>query len=222
MPVTNRMKEYDPDVPVDRITVSLDADLARRIRLQAELEGRTVSAWISDAAAAALGRQGLAAVIADYEAEFGAFTDEEMQAAKEVARMVSALVIDAGSPHRPRTGRPRRCGADCVGPRSVTGATVVVPAGVSPRSGGTVPGRCGSCGRCADGRDARSTELVARLAGALCAPGRARRCDRRQRSPWWLPPFRLGPSPWPRRTASDIARPARAHLGADHVGSDLA
>ena len=78
-----RMKEYDPGVAVDRITVSLDADLARRIRLQAELEGRTVSAWLSDAAAAELGRQGLAAVIADYEAEFGAFTDEEMQAAKE-------------------------------------------------------------------------------------------------------------------------------------------
>ena len=68
---------------VDRITVSLDADLARQIRLQAKLEGRTVSARIADAAAAALGRQGLAAVIADYEAEFAAFADEEMQAAKE-------------------------------------------------------------------------------------------------------------------------------------------
>lgn len=83
MPVTGRMKEYDPGVAVDRITVSLDAGLARQIRLQVQLEGRTVSAWIADAAVAALGRQGMAAVIADYEAEFGAFTDKEMQAAKE-------------------------------------------------------------------------------------------------------------------------------------------
>jgi hypothetical protein len=76
------MKKYDRDVPVDRITVSLDADLAGDVRLQAELEGRTVSAWIAHAARASLGRRGLAAAIADYEAEFGAFTEEEMVASK--------------------------------------------------------------------------------------------------------------------------------------------
>ena len=67
--------------PAAKLTITVDADVHRGIVAAAEDEGLSVSAWVTDAARHALKiREGLAAV-AEWEAENGPFTDEEMSAA---------------------------------------------------------------------------------------------------------------------------------------------
>jgi predicted transcriptional regulator len=65
------------DMTVEKLSISLDSRLVRDVRQEAEASGRSVSAVI----AAALERQSTLAnarkAIAAYEAEFGAFTEEE-------------------------------------------------------------------------------------------------------------------------------------------------
>lgn len=66
-----------------RLTVTVDADLARdAAEAVAQGESPSVSAWVNQAMAGqAQTRQKLAALaeaVAAYEAEFGAFTDEEL------------------------------------------------------------------------------------------------------------------------------------------------
>ena len=68
-------------VTVRKLSVALDAGVAEAAARAAEVEGLSLSAWLNRAAEKALKiSEGLAAV-AEYEAEFGAFTDEEMAAA---------------------------------------------------------------------------------------------------------------------------------------------
>jgi Arc/MetJ-type ribon-helix-helix transcriptional regulator len=68
----------------ERITVSIDPNLiaAAAAAVQAG-KAESVSAWVNDAMAAKAAEDrrlnALAELIADYEAEFGAFTDEEME-----------------------------------------------------------------------------------------------------------------------------------------------
>lgn len=64
-----------------RLTVTLPADLLDEIRARADRGN--VSSWIAQAAAERLARERLAAVIADYEAETGAITDEDIAAARD-------------------------------------------------------------------------------------------------------------------------------------------
>ncbi len=69
-------------VAVERITVSLDAELAAAIRDAAEADEQSVSAWLADAARRQLASRGLRDVIADWEVEHGAFTPDELAAAR--------------------------------------------------------------------------------------------------------------------------------------------
>lgn len=66
---------------VERMTVSLDAELAAAVRAAAESDGHNVSAWLADAARRRLALQGLGDIVADWEAEHGAFTEAELEAA---------------------------------------------------------------------------------------------------------------------------------------------
>ena len=68
---------------VERMTVSLDAELAAAVREAAESDGHNVSAWLADAARRRLAARGLSDVVADWEAEHGAFTEAELEAATE-------------------------------------------------------------------------------------------------------------------------------------------
>lgn len=68
--------------PAVKLAVSVDADVHAKVLAAAEAEGTSVSAWITAAARRALlVRDGLAAV-AEWEAEQGALTQAELEAAR--------------------------------------------------------------------------------------------------------------------------------------------
>lgn len=78
---------------MSRLSISVPAEVERVIRAAAEEAGLPVSAWLARAAERAAAEQaavadGLAAV-AEFEAEYGALTDEERAQARQV-------LIDAG------------------------------------------------------------------------------------------------------------------------------
>lgn len=77
------MKKYDESMAVERLTISLDADLAEAIRVAAEADAENVSSWIADASRRRLSREGLRTVIKDWENEHGEITTEEMAAARK-------------------------------------------------------------------------------------------------------------------------------------------
>ncbi len=63
-----------------RLTVTLPGDLVDEVRARAGRGG--VSSWIAQAAAERLGRERLAAAIAEYEVDSGPITDEDIAAAR--------------------------------------------------------------------------------------------------------------------------------------------
>ncbi len=80
------MKMYDRAMVAERITISIDGQLAEALRDAAADDDMNVSAWASEAIEQKLNQRGLRAVIADWEAEHGAFTDEELAAARKRLR----------------------------------------------------------------------------------------------------------------------------------------
>lgn len=68
--------------PAVKLAVTVDADVHAKVVEAAEAEGTSVSAWLTAAARRALlVRDGLAAV-AEWEAEHGALTEAEVEAAR--------------------------------------------------------------------------------------------------------------------------------------------
>lgn len=68
--------------PAIKLAVTVDADVHSKVLDAAEAEGKSVSAWITDAARRALlVRDGLAAVT-EWETEHGALTPAELLAAR--------------------------------------------------------------------------------------------------------------------------------------------
>jgi hypothetical protein len=71
--------------PSPKLAITVDPDVHAQIIAAAAAEGVSVSAWMTAAARRALiMRDGLAAV-AEWEAEHGAFTREELEAARQRA-----------------------------------------------------------------------------------------------------------------------------------------
>lgn len=68
------------DREMPRLTVTLPGDLVEEVRARAGRGG--VSSWIAQAAAERLGRERLAAAIAEYEADAGPITDQDIAAAR--------------------------------------------------------------------------------------------------------------------------------------------
>lgn len=68
------------DRTMPRMTVTLPADLAEEVRARADRGN--VSSWIAQAIAERLARERLAGAVAEYEAESGAITDEDIAAAR--------------------------------------------------------------------------------------------------------------------------------------------
>ena len=66
---------------VDRLSVTLDAQLGAAVREAAERAGMSVSAWLSGAAADRLRAELLGRALDAWEAEEGGFTDAELAAA---------------------------------------------------------------------------------------------------------------------------------------------
>ena len=63
---------------VEKLAVSLEQDLARAVRAEAERQGSSLSGWLADAARWKLRASAAVAALADYELEHGAITDAEM------------------------------------------------------------------------------------------------------------------------------------------------
>jgi outer membrane protease len=77
------MKKYDFTMPVERLTVSLESELADAVRDAANAESLNVSAWIAQAAHRELSSRGLREVVAEWEAIHGSFTEKELAAARK-------------------------------------------------------------------------------------------------------------------------------------------
>jgi hypothetical protein len=76
------MKKYDHAMAVERLTVSIESELALAVREAAEADEQNVSAWLADAARRQLASRGLSDVVAAWEREHGAFSDAELLAAR--------------------------------------------------------------------------------------------------------------------------------------------
>ena len=76
------MTKYDHVMTVERLTVSIASELAVAVREAAEADEQNVSAWLADAARRQLATRGLRDVVASWEREHGAFSDEELAAAR--------------------------------------------------------------------------------------------------------------------------------------------
>lgn len=76
------MTKYDLHMTVERLTVSIESELAIAVREAAEADEQNVSAWLADAARRQLANRGLRDVVAAWEREHGAFSHEELAAAR--------------------------------------------------------------------------------------------------------------------------------------------
>jgi hypothetical protein len=76
------MTKYDPLMTVERLTISIESELATAVREAAEADEQNVSAWLADAARRQLANRGLRDAVAAWEREHGAFSDEELAAAR--------------------------------------------------------------------------------------------------------------------------------------------
>jgi metal-responsive CopG/Arc/MetJ family transcriptional regulator len=75
-------------VATRKLSITLPTELADDVERLARERGLAVSTWLAEAAREALRHQAALAAIADYEAEFGRFTDAELAAAQDrLARM---------------------------------------------------------------------------------------------------------------------------------------
>lgn len=77
-----------------KTAISIDAELLAEVKADAAQDGTSVSAWLSEAAAARLRHLGLRTYLDQYQAEFGAFTGEELAEAErelQAARRAGAL-----------------------------------------------------------------------------------------------------------------------------------
>jgi hypothetical protein len=76
------MTKHDPHITVERFTVSIESELALAVRKAAEADEQNVSAWLAGAARRQLAARGLRDVVAVWEREHGAFSEEELAAAR--------------------------------------------------------------------------------------------------------------------------------------------
>jgi hypothetical protein len=84
-----------------KLSITLPADLAEDVERMARERGLPLSAWLAEAAEEAKRHQVALSAIADFEAEFGSFTDIELAEAR--ARLAGADSVAA----KPRRGRSR-------------------------------------------------------------------------------------------------------------------
>ena len=68
--------------PAVKMAITVDAEVHAAVLRAAEAEGLSVSAWLTEAARKELRRLDGLAAIAEYEAEHGAFTDQELADAR--------------------------------------------------------------------------------------------------------------------------------------------
>ena len=77
---------------VDKMSVSFDPDLGDAVRSAAKRNGRGLSGWLADAAAARLRAEALADFLDDWETEHGQLTAEELARATAELGLPSAPI----------------------------------------------------------------------------------------------------------------------------------
>ena len=83
-----------------KLSITLPAELAEDVERLARDRGLPVSAWLAEAAVEARRHQAALTAIADYEAEFGSFTDAELFEAQASLARADAV---AATPRRRRS-----------------------------------------------------------------------------------------------------------------------
>ena len=68
---------------VERVTISLESELAEAVRQAAEDDAQNLSAWLADAARRRIATRGLRNVIAEWELEHGTFSSDELADARQ-------------------------------------------------------------------------------------------------------------------------------------------
>lgn len=71
-----------PGNPSPKLAITVDPEVHAGVKAAAEEEGVSVSAWMTDAARRALLRRNGLRAVAEWEAENGAFTPEELERAE--------------------------------------------------------------------------------------------------------------------------------------------
>ena len=74
---------------VDKMSISFDVRLGDDVRHAAEKAGKPLSTWLAEAAATKLRAEALAEFLDDWEAEHGAFTEEELERARQSLKLPS-------------------------------------------------------------------------------------------------------------------------------------
>jgi hypothetical protein len=87
---------------VDKMSISFDVRLGDDVRHAAEKAGKPLSTWLAEAAATKLRAEALADFLDDWEAEHGAFTEEELAEASR------KLGLPVRQPAEQATERDRR------------------------------------------------------------------------------------------------------------------
>lgn len=71
-------------MPVRKLSVALEDEVAAAASAAAERRGQSLSAWLNEAAAQAIAIEDGLVAVAEWEAEHGSLTDEELAAATAV------------------------------------------------------------------------------------------------------------------------------------------
>ena len=77
-----------------KLSVALDETVAREAALAAKKKGLSLSAWLNVAAERALLIEGGLAAVADWEAEDGPLTEEELAWSDSVLKQAGVLIRD--------------------------------------------------------------------------------------------------------------------------------
>jgi hypothetical protein len=87
---------------VEKMSVSFDLELGEAIRSSAAGEGRSVSAWLAEAARDRLRLEALGDAVAAWEDTFGALTDAEVVAAEQFLAQPATTATKKSRPARRR------------------------------------------------------------------------------------------------------------------------
>lgn len=82
-----------------KLSITLPADLAEDVERLARERGLAVSAWLAEAALEAKRHHAALAALAEYEAEYGQFTEAELA---ETRARLAAMDAAAATPRRAR------------------------------------------------------------------------------------------------------------------------
>ena len=76
---------------VDRLSITVDAELGKAVREAAAAEGMSVSSWASEALAQRVRNRLLREALDAWQAEDGPFTEEEMAEADRILKEAQAM-----------------------------------------------------------------------------------------------------------------------------------